>query len=284
MSVRNEGEEIQMAYEFSLAHLTVLQCAPPEMVTIASKSGYQFVSLRMTAVTPNERTYPLMDDRTMMKETRARMADTGVGVLDIELARMDPQTEPETYLKFLEAGAELGARAVIAQLPDPDRARATERFGRLCDLAQPFGLTVDLEFPSWTDTPDLKSAAAVIEAVDKPNAGLLVDTLHFDRSRSKLEDLRNLPREWFHFIHLCDAPKEIPTSTEDIIYTARAGRFFPGEGGLNLREILNGMPRVPYSLEIPNEALMKELGPEAFARRAIHAAKRYLEGPPTLKQ
>ena len=262
-----------MTYEFSLAHLTVLQCSPLEMVTIASKTGYQFVSLRMTAVTPNEKTYPLMDDRAMMKETKARMADTGVRVLDIELARMDPQTEPEVYLKFLEAGAELGARAVIAQLPDPDRARATEWYGRLCDLAQPFGLTVDLEFPSWTDTPDLKAAAAVIEAVNKPNAGMLVDTLHFDRSRSRLEDLRNLPREWFHFIHLCDAPKEIPATTKDIIYTARAGRYFPGEGGLNLREILDCMPTVPYSLEIPNEALMKELGPEEFARRAIRAAE-----------
>lgn len=269
-----------MRYEFSLAHLTVLQCSPPEMVAIAAKAGYQYVSLRMTAVTATEKIFPLMDDRALMKETKARMADTGVGVLDIELARMDPQTEPETYLKFLEAGAELGARAVIAQLPDPDRARATERFGRLCDLALPFGLTVDLEFPSWTDTPDLKAAAAVIEAVDKPNAGMLVDTLHFHRSRSRLEDLRNLPREWFHFIHLCDAPKEIPTTTEEIIYTARAGRFFPGEGGLNLGEILACMPTVPYSLEIPNEALMKELGPEEFARRAIRAAEHCLKDNP----
>jgi sugar phosphate isomerase/epimerase len=272
-----------MAHEFSLAHLTVLQCSPPEMVAIAAKTGYQYVSLRMTAVTSNEKTYPLMDDRTLMKETKARMADTGVGVLDIELARMDPRTEPEAYLKFLEAGAELGARAVIAQLPDPDRARATDRFGRLCELAQPFGLTVDLEFPSWTDTPDLKAAAAVIEAVDKPNAGLLVDTLHFDRSRSRLEDLRNVPREWFHFIHLCDAPQEIPTTEEAIVYTARAGRLFPGEGGIKLHEILECMPTAPYSLEIPNEVLMKALGPEEFARRAIRAAERFLEGEPTLK-
>lgn len=269
-----------MAYEFSLAHLTVLQCSPPEMVAIAYKTGYQYVSLRMTAVTANEKTYPLMEDRAMMKETKARMADTGVGVLDIELARMDPKTEPETYLAFLEAGAELGARAVIAQLPDPDRERATERFGRLCDLAQPFGLTVDLEFPSWTDTPDLKAAAAVLKAVDRPNAGILVDTLHFDRSRSSLEDLRNLPREWFHFIHLCDAPAAIPTTTEEIIATARAGRYFPGEGGLNLHAILDCMPTVPYSLEIPNETLIKELGPEEFARRAIRAAENYLKGKP----
>jgi hypothetical protein len=31
---------IQMTHEFSLAHLTVLQCSPPEMVTIAARAGY----------------------------------------------------------------------------------------------------------------------------------------------------------------------------------------------------------------------------------------------------
>jgi sugar phosphate isomerase/epimerase len=267
-----------MDYEFSLAHLTVLQCTPPEMVEIAAKAGYTYVSLRMTAVTAGERTYPLMDDRKMMKETKARLADTGVRVLDVELARMDPATGPETYLSLLEAGGELGARSVIGQVPDPERERATERFARLCDLAQPFGLTVDLEFPTWTEIPDLKTAAAVLKAVNRPNAGLLVDTLHFDRSSSSLEDLKNLPREWFHFVHLCDAAKEIPKTTEGILYTARADRYFPGEGGLNLREILDCMPTVPYSLEIPNEALMKKLGPEEFARRAIRASEKYLAG------
>jgi sugar phosphate isomerase/epimerase len=106
-----------MGYEFSLAHLTVPQCTPPEMVDIAAKTGYQYVSLRMTAVPPNERTYPLMDDREMMKETKMRMTDTGVRVLDIELARMDPATEPETYLSFLEAGGELGVRLLSVRSP-----------------------------------------------------------------------------------------------------------------------------------------------------------------------
>ena len=267
-----------MDYEFSLAHLTVLQCTPMEMVEIAAKTGYDYVSLRMTAVTADERIYPLMDDPKMMKETKMRMADTGVGVLDIELARLDPATEPEAYLSFFEAGGELGARAVIGQLPDPDRTRATERFARLCDLAAPFGLTIDLEFPSWTEIPDLKSAESVLEAVDRPNAGMLIDILHFDRSRSSLEDLKSLPREWFHFVHLCDADREIPTTMEGIIHTARNDRRFPGEGSLNVREILDCMPVVPYSLEIPNDALMKVLGPEEFARRAIETSKKYLAG------
>lgn len=265
-----------MAYEFSLAHLTVLQCSPPEMVRIASKTGYQYVSLRMTAVTTSEKIYPLINDRALMKETKRCLADTGIGVHDIELARLDPQTEPESFLSFLEAGGELGARAVIAQLPDPEKGRAIERFARLCDLAIPFGLTVDLEFLPWTDNKDLNTAADIIATADRPNAGILVDTLHFNRSLSRLEDLRRLPREWFHFVHLCDAAAEIPDAADALIYTARAGRQLLGQGGIDLHAILDCMPTVPFSLEIPNEKLMKKLGPEEFARRAIRAAETYL--------
>ena len=53
---------------------------------------------------------------------------------------------------------------------------------------------------------------------------------------------------------------------------------FAGKGGLNLRAILDCMPVVPYSLEIPNDTLMKELGPVEFARRAIRESERYLAG------
>jgi sugar phosphate isomerase/epimerase len=269
-----------MGYEFSLAHLTVLKSSPPEMVKIAAETGYQFVSLRMTAVTPTEPVYGLTDDPAMMRETKSLLADTGVRVLDIELARMDPKTEPETYLPFLQTGAELGARHVITQLPDPDRNRAMQRFARLCDLAKPLGLTIDLEFPSWTETPDLAAAAAVLKAVEKPNAGILVDILHFARSNSSRDELRSLPREWFHFVHLCDVPKKAPATTDGIIHAARSERYFPGEGGLNPRKILDCMPVVPYSLEIPHDRRIKELGALEYARQAIRVAGKYLEENP----
>jgi len=265
-----------MSRTFSLAHLTLLQCAPPELIDIAARTGYDYVSLRMTAVTPSEQTYALMRDRRLMKETKIRLADTDLEVLDVELLRLDPTTEPESFLPFLEAGAELGARAVITQLPDPDRNRAIDRYARVCDLARPYNLKVVLEFVSWTETPDLLSVADIIRSANRDNGGILVDILHFVRSGSTLSDLRKIPREWFDFIHLCDAPRDIPSTTEDIIQSARTARLFPGYGELNISGILDCVPEVPCSLEIPNIRLMKQLGPEEFARRALEAAKQCL--------
>jgi hypothetical protein len=116
------------------------------MVDVAARTGYRYVGLRLIAVTPESPGYPLMNDKTMMRETKARLAETGLGVHDIEFVRFAPETDVESFLPFLEAGAELGARHVVTAAYDPDRGRLIDRFGALCDLAAPFRLTIDMEF------------------------------------------------------------------------------------------------------------------------------------------
>lgn len=194
-------------------------------------------------------------------------------VLDVELARVGPHDDPKRYRRLLEIGAELGARHVVTQLPDSDRDRKTEHFAQLCDLAAPLGLTIDLEFPSWTETPNLAEATYVLRSADRPNAGML----HFARSRSSVDELRALPREWFHFAHVCDAPARVPSTVEGLIHTARYERLFPGDGGIDVTGILDALPPdIPYALEIPART-----SPPRSARgnacEAIVATRRHLE-------
>jgi sugar phosphate isomerase/epimerase len=267
-----------MKHDYSLAHLTVLSLSPPQVVAVAARHGYRYVGLRMTRVTPTEVLYDLAHDKTLMAITKQRLADTGVEVLDTELFRMDPKIEPEDYIAELNATAELGAKNIIAQLPDPDRERATARFARLCDLAKPLGIFVSLEFPHWTQTGTLEEAARVVRAVNRNNAGILVDMLHFGRSDSSLEALASLPREWFRFVHVCDAAKEVPPAIDGIIHTARDERQFPGEGKMNVRNVLACLPQnIPYALEIPHKTLTEALGPEEVARLAILVARNHLD-------
>jgi sugar phosphate isomerase/epimerase len=269
-----------MRHEFSLAHLSALSLSPPEMVDVAARVGYRYVGLRMTPVTANEPRYPLPYDDQMMRETQACLADTGVAVLDVELARLAPDVDVASFAPVLEAAARLGARHVIAQTPDAQRARATERFAQLCELARPFELSVDLEFVTWTDTPDLDSAAAIVSAARQPNGGILIDTLHFSRSGCSLEKLRALPRSWFRFAQVCDAPAKAPATTEGLIHAARNERLFLGDGGLDVRSILDALPPdIPYSLEIPMTTLARTLGPELRAHMALLSARRYLQPP-----
>ena len=152
-----------MTVKFSLAHLTVLGTTPLELIQIAADAGYDYASIRMTAVAPGEQRDAARWGRGDGPPCVRSVSPTpGLEVLDVELARLGPDDEPDQYRGVLEAAAAIGARHVLGQLPDPDRIRAIDRFGRLCDLALEFGLTVDLEFPSWSETGDLPAAAAVV--------------------------------------------------------------------------------------------------------------------------
>ena len=265
-------------HDYSLAHLTALSLSPPELVEAAADAGYRYVGLRLTRVTPQEPHYPLATDSALMRTTKVRLAATGIEVLDVELARIGPDENPRDFSRFLEAGAELGARHVITQLPDPDRARKIDRFAELCEMARPLGLTIDLEFPSWTETPDLTEATRVLHAAAQPNAGMLVDLLHFARSGSSVSDLRELPAAWFHFAHVCDAPVPVPTTVEGLIHTARFERLFPGEGAIDVHGILAALPTgIPYALEIPHAKLVAQVGGKEHARLAIGAARAHLD-------
>src|SRR5580658_6596979 len=94
---------------FSLAHLTVLGCAPPEMTYIAARAGYDFGSYRIiTMHLPNEPNYDLAANREMLRQTKTALAVTGLKVHDIELARIQDGLDTKSYLPALETAAELG--------------------------------------------------------------------------------------------------------------------------------------------------------------------------------
>ena len=252
------------------------------MVDVAARTGYSYVGLRLNRTTPDEPYYPLISDTSLRKATRQRVAATGIGVWDIEVARLWPDTEPESYDDFLRVGAELGARHVIAQLPDPEPARATERFGRLCELAASYGLGVDLEFIAWSHVPDLATAAEIVKAVNQPNAGILVDMLHFQIAGSPIRELRSLPSPWIRYVHLCDAPPVNPHDTNDYLHIMRHERRFPGEGAIDVQGILECLDKnIVLALEIPGDRLAQSVGFEEYARRALSATEDYLGARPT---
>ena len=262
---------------FSLAHLTMLSVPPPELVETAAKAGYQFVSLRPIPVgAPNEPLYPLATDCALLARTKAAMEATGVGLLDIEVARIIKEATPKSYLFALETAAELGGRHVLSSAWCDDRPYILDFFSELCDLALPFGLTVDLEFVTWSGIKTLDEAVEVVKEARRPNAGIVVDTLHFDRCHAELEKLSALPREWFHFAQISDAPASYSNEREDLIRIGRAERLYLGEGGIDVASILARLPPVPLSIEIPNTAKLSSLGAEQYARLCIETARSFL--------
>jgi sugar phosphate isomerase/epimerase len=263
--------------EYSLAHLTVLGCAPPEMTYLAARAGYDYVSIRPIYMgLPGEPNYALAEKPEMLRQTKAALKSTGLKVHDIELARVYDGVNPKFYVPAFEVAAELGARAVLSSIWTDDRAYYLDKFAEICDLAKPYGLTVDLESVPIASVTDLAGALDVLRTVKRSNAGLMIDTHHFHRARDNPADLDQVPREWFHFAQICDAPAEIPSERDEMIRILREARLDCGDGGIDVAEILHHIPPVVYSIEQPNLARAKEMGYAEHAARALEAAKAYV--------
>jgi len=266
-----------MQPQFSLAHLTVLNLSPPEMIAAAERAGYSFVGLRLEAVTTDEPKYALHRDAQLLSETKRALANSSVEVLDVELIRLTPTFDIHQFDALLDVSAEIGARHLIAQGADSQLDRVIEHFGQLCDAAAKRNLTADIEFVTWTETSDLGRAAQIVSGVRRDNAGLLIDTLHFSRSNCDQGELAKLPRSWFNYVQVCDAPAEPPATHDELIHAARNERLFLGAGGLDVRGILQALPPdIPYSLEIPNSAMAKQIGLVEFARVTLRTAQQFL--------
>ena len=264
--------------QFSLAHLTLLSQPPPALIEIASAAGYDFVSFRAIPLgLPNENVYALGVDQALLRDTRAALASTGMRLLDIELARIYDGVNVRRYLPAMEAAAELGARHLLASAWTSDRSFVLERFIELCELARPLNLTVDFEFVTFASYCSLTDAVDLVRASKCENAGVCIDTLHFDRSDCSLLDLAAVPRGWFHFAQICDGPANYALDEESLKYVAREGRLCLGEGGIDVPAILARMPTVPYSIELPNSVRLADLGPVEYARRCLVTSKRALE-------
>jgi sugar phosphate isomerase/epimerase len=250
---------------------------PPELVYVAARAGYDFVSLRtMPLGLAGEPNYALHDNPQLLRATRRALASTGLKLHDIELARVKEGVDPRSYLPAFEVAAELGAVAVLSSIWSADRAYALEKFAEICDLARPFGLTVDLESVPIAAVRDLAGAVDVLRTVDRDNAGLMIDTHHFHRARDNPADLDDVPREWFHFAQICDAPGEIPADPEEMRRILREARLYVGEGGIDVAGILRHLPDVPYAIELPHLERVHEIGYAEHAFRCLETAKAYL--------
>ncbi len=265
-----------MTKQFSLAHLTALEFAPPELTYLASDAGYDFVSFRPIYMgLPNEPNYALAENKEMFRYTKKALEDTGIKLLDIELAKIQDDIDPKEYEPALEIGAELGGRHVLSSIWTEDRSLYVERFHELCELSKTYELTVELEFVPIAGVSNLEGAIDVLESVQQENAGLMIDLHHFHRSKENAEDLKTLPKEWFRYLHLCDAPSKIPEQKEELIRIMREDRSYVGDGGIDIASIVKNIPEIPYSIEQPNRNEADRLGYPEFVRQTLIKAKDY---------
>ena len=261
-------ETVPRRRSLSLAHLSVIDAAPAELVRIAAEAGFDLVDLRLAPATPADRTYSPGELAQLCRELSPVLRSAGMRVWDVEIIRINDATVPESYLPLMEAAARLGAARMKLVCDSEDHARAAGTIAALARLAAPFGLMLDLEYMVFSGVKSLQAALRLVAAATQPNLCVLVDALHWTRAGDSAEALRDIGR--LGYVQLCDGLAAAPVGRDALIGEARGHRLAPGEGAFALDALLAAMPPgCVASLEVPLPP-----GQDALA----HARKLYRAG------
>ena len=272
-----------MARKFSLAYLTIPGVNPMDQIKIAKEAGYDYVSLRTIPMhLPGEPEFLLDKDPALFEATKAALKEYDMPLMDIELARVRPDLSIDEYKPAFEKAAELGGTDVLGSIWTRDKAWYIETAGKIADMAKEFGLCYNIEFLPWAGVRNLQEDITLIDTLARDNVYVMVDTLHAGRAGVTAEELARTPRKYFRFIHLCDGPAGpdgdpvLDNIKDDLmLWTAREGRMYPGEGVMDIAGMVKAMPEIPLSIELPNLKEIKERGNAGHAARCLEVAKAY---------
>ena len=246
-----------MSRKFSLAYLTIPGTAPVDQIRIAKEAGYDFVSLRTIPMhLPGEPEFLLHKDAKLFEETRQALKEYDMPVMDIELARVRPDLDINEYDPAFEKAAELGATDVLGSIWTRDKAYYIDQVAKIAEMAKKYGLKYNVEFLPWAGVRNLQEAITLVDTVKADNLYIMVDTLHAGRAG----------------VTVLDNIKD-----ELMLFTAREGRLYPGEGAMDIAGMVKGMPEIPLSIELPNLKRIEELGVAGHAKRCLDTAKAYFK-------
>lgn len=264
-----------MARKFSLAYLTVPGIEAVDQIHMAADAGYDYVSLRTIPMGQAGEPQNILErDGALFQKIKTELTATGMKLLDIELVRIREDL-PEDYRAAFEKGAELGATDILSSVWTEDYAFAVDRYGKICEQAKEFGMTVNLEFPIVSGLRTLSQTVEIQDQVKMPNLKILMDMIYCHWDHVTGETIKALDPSRFGVIHLCDCPKVI--GNREIVEVVREGREYCGLGAANLVDILKALPANPCSIELPNSQYIKEYGREGHVKQCLIHAKELFE-------
>lgn len=265
----------------SLANLTIGRTPQPDLVRAAAQAGFGKVGLLLMTATAQPLQYEVLHNPQVIRGVKQVLQETGVKVFDIEAFVLSPDTRIDALKPALELGAELGASYISSigtELHSVSgflsAAQRIDLFGRLCEAAAQFSLGVGVEFMLYRDISTWREALDLVSSVNMPNAGLIMDVLHFYRGGGKVSDLSDIPVERFAYAQLSDCAALSPT-LEELPSEARTSRLHLGDGAIALKELIATLPAgLQMVIETP-VAVEQTLPPTVRAQQAARRSEAF---------
>jgi len=167
--------------------------------------------------------------------------------------------------------------ANIAADSSGDRGRIVEDLRALGELAKSFGVKVALEPICWARwLSDYREGWKVVERVDHPNIGILLDSFHICALELPMEPIADIDPAKVFLVEVADLPRV----KLDFLQISRSMRLFPGEGHTPIGDFMKQVQRLKYggwySVEVFN-VYYTTLDPHEVARRAMESLERLFD-------
>lgn len=113
---------------------------------------------------------------------------------------------------------------------------------QLSDIAANYGIRLALEFMAvpGSSVRSFDQCLEIIQAVDRSNIGMLLDTWHFYAAGAQPKDIFNISPAQLFMLHVSDCPKRTPGSA------VRTESVWPGDGDIPLVDILRTLNAIGY--------------------------------------
>lgn len=155
----------------------------------------------------------------------------------------------------------------------------TKDLQKLAMLALPLNIRIAYEALSWgRHVNEYPQAWEIVQAADRANLGVCLDSYHILANRSSLETLQEIDPQKLFLVQLSDFMWQEVRSAEDRIDTARHSRVFPGEGvhSEQVIELVRALDAIgyrgEYSFEVFNDDY-RQLPLSMVAARARRSVK-----------
>ena len=259
--------------ELALAPLTLHQPQPLEVFSAASAAGFDLSGLSLRRY---GQPFPaIVNDPDFVDATRRELTRADISLLEVSNLVLDETFRADEATTFVAFAAAVGARVVQVVGWDDVFDRAVENLAFVADRADELGLEVILEFMPYSKTPTLEDAVRTVAATGKPNAKLLLDSLHLFRSGGDVASVTRVDPRYISVIQLSDAPMQAPDPS-NLRVESLSSRLVPGTGELPLHDLLAVLPNgLPISLEVPCIAT-RDMSFEEQARYVLDGFRRFL--------
>ncbi|SPJ25394.1 sugar phosphate isomerase/epimerase family protein [Palleronia abyssalis] len=258
-------------HRLALHQLSLRDVAPVDLPGIAASVGVDTVSVFVTPPSPDLDIFPKVE-RGTAAAFRSACSENGVGVHNIEVFSIGPETDVAQFSSALDLGAEIGAKRLTALVQDSDTGRVDDRMGALATAAASRGIAVSIEFMKFSECRSIGAGSDLLTRIGHDNLSLLVDPLHLFRTGGTVADLAAVDPALIGAAQVCDGPLDAPKNP---FAEAVEDRGIPSEGGFPLLDFLNALPDgTPLDMEIPMKRLEKAgMGPVERAQKLVDATR-----------